>query len=90
MYAKRFGVNDSTFMISTAGTMKHNHSFPIFGEVLTGHDVIEACCKKVKTKGTKPLRRVWIKNCGEYYHTPEERERANTHGPVVLREGIRV
>eukprot|EP01063_Lacrimia_lanifica_P002512 TRINITY_DN11322_c0_g1_i1.p2 TRINITY_DN11322_c0_g1~~TRINITY_DN11322_c0_g1_i1.p2 ORF type:complete len:412 (+),score=151.23 TRINITY_DN11322_c0_g1_i1:135-1370(+) len=84
MFARKPNANDSTFLISTAGTMKHNHSFVIFGEVLYGMDVLEAALK-VRLRGHRPVRRVWIKSCGEYNHTPEEREFITTLGPAATR-----
>ena len=84
MYTKKEGTNDSLFMISFAGTMKHNHSYVIFGEVMTGQDVIDSLPTVTKLAGTKPVRRIWIKRCGEYHNTPEQRERANTLGPAAL------
>eukprot|EP01061_Rhynchopus_euleeides_P009033 TRINITY_DN1819_c7_g1_i1.p1 TRINITY_DN1819_c7_g1~~TRINITY_DN1819_c7_g1_i1.p1 ORF type:complete len:450 (+),score=144.46 TRINITY_DN1819_c7_g1_i1:222-1571(+) len=84
LYTKKLGQNDSLFMLSLAGTMKHNHSFVIFGEVLSGQDVLDMVPALARSRGTKPSRRIWIKRCGVYNNTPEERERANTVGPAVI------
>ncbi|KAJ9459968.1 Peptidyl-prolyl cis-trans isomerase B [Diplonema papillatum] len=84
LWSKTDGQNDSLFMISNQGTMKHNHSFVIFGEVLSGIEVVDTV-SKIRLRGGRPVRRIWIKQSGEYHHTPAEREMANTPGPVQTR-----
>eukprot|EP01060_Flectonema_neradi_P002651 TRINITY_DN11689_c0_g1_i1.p1 TRINITY_DN11689_c0_g1~~TRINITY_DN11689_c0_g1_i1.p1 ORF type:complete len:387 (+),score=51.01 TRINITY_DN11689_c0_g1_i1:174-1163(+) len=83
VWSKSPGQNDSLFMISSTGTMKHNHSFVIFGEVLSGIEYVE-WCTKVRRRAGVPVRRLWIKRCGEYHHTPEERDRSTLSGPAFL------
>eukprot|EP00756_Hemistasia_phaeocysticola_P045264 Hpha_TRINITY_DN19020_c0_g1::TRINITY_DN19020_c0_g1_i1::g.138252::m.138252 len=84
LFAQKDGHNDSTFMITKAGTPKHNHAFVIFGEVLSGMPVIDFVAR-VHNQGGRPIRRVWIKRCGQYTHTLDERQRADTPGPAQFR-----
>eukprot|EP01062_Namystynia_karyoxenos_P040094 TRINITY_DN29224_c0_g1_i1.p2 TRINITY_DN29224_c0_g1~~TRINITY_DN29224_c0_g1_i1.p2 ORF type:complete len:486 (+),score=181.72 TRINITY_DN29224_c0_g1_i1:79-1458(+) len=89
MLSQKEGHNDSTFLIAKAGTPKHNHSFVIFGEVMAGQSVIDHI-SQVRVTGGTPVRRVWIKRCGRYTHTPKEREKVETPGPAQFRpEGRR-
>eukprot|EP00403_Amphidinium_massartii_P010999 CAMPEP_0178417774 /NCGR_PEP_ID=MMETSP0689_2-20121128/24743_1 /TAXON_ID=160604 /ORGANISM="Amphidinium massartii, Strain CS-259" /LENGTH=165 /DNA_ID=CAMNT_0020039141 /DNA_START=196 /DNA_END=689 /DNA_ORIENTATION=- len=62
--AKFRNTNNSQFFITFAPTPWLDGKNVVFGHVVEGMEVLDEI-EKVGTEGGKPIRKVWVPNCGE-------------------------